>query len=244
MLQGAAGRGTATAAAANDAIATVLRCTSYSVRRAPRRGKVGVQSARMSWERRRYALWAPVYDVIVAPLRRARAASVEGLRLAPGETVLLAGAGTGEDLPYIPAGVRVLAVDLTPAMLARARKRARPPAHLALMNVESLAVRTGAFDAAILHLILAVVADPGRCLAEAARAVRPGGRIAVFDKFVRGGAEPSLGRRLFNRVTRPIATDITRRLEDIVRDSGAPLSLVDEREAMGGLFSVVRFRRE
>ena len=196
------------------------------------------------WERHRYALWAPVYDAVVAPLRRARAASIAGLALSPGETVLLVGAGTGEDLPYIPAGVRVFAVDLTPAMLARARRRPRPPEHSAVMDAESLAVATGAFDAAALHLILAVVADPARCLAEAARAVRPGGRIAVFDKFVRAGQAPSPGRRLLNRVTRTIATDITRRLEDIVRDSGAPVTRVEARDAAGGLFSVVRFRRD
>ncbi len=198
----------------------------------------------MTWERRRYALWAPIYDFVVAPLRRARETSLAGLGLAPGETVLMVGAGTGEDMPYIPAGVRVLAVDLTPAMLARARRRERPPEHLAVMDAESLAARTAAFDAAVLHLILAVVGDPGRCLAEAARAVRPGGRIAVFDKFVPAGLAPSLGRRLVNRVTRPIATDITRRLDDIVRASGAPLTRVDERKAVGGLFSLVRFRRD
>jgi ubiquinone/menaquinone biosynthesis C-methylase UbiE len=196
----------------------------------------------MSWERRRYALWAPVYDVIVTPLRRARASSIEALRLRPGEKVLLVGAGTGEDLPFLPAGVEVCAVDLTPAMLARARRRPRPPEHLAVMNAESLAVATGAFDAVALHLILAVVRDPGRCFAEAARAARPGGRIAVFDKFVHAGETPSVARRLFNRVTRPIATDITRRLEDIVRDSGAAVTRAEERDAMGGLFSVVLFR--
>ena len=147
--------------------------------------------AAVSWERRRYALWAPVYDLVVAPLRRARASSIAALELRAGERVLVVGAGTGEDLPYLPAGVSVFAVDLTPAMLARARRRPRPPEHLAVMDAEALAVPSGAFDAVVLHLILAVVRDPARCFAEAARAVRPGGRIAVFDKFVPAGEKPS-----------------------------------------------------
>lgn len=196
----------------------------------------------MSWERRRYALWAPVYDLVVAPLRRARASSIATLELRAGERVLLVGAGTGEDMPYLPAGVQVSAVDLTPAMLARACRRPRPPEHVAVMDAEALAVRGGAFDAVVLHLILAVVRDPARCFAEAARAVRPGGRIAVFDKFVRAGEQPSPARRLFNLVTRPIATDITRRLDDVVRESGAAVTRVLERDAMGGKFSIVLFR--
>jgi phosphatidylethanolamine/phosphatidyl-N-methylethanolamine N-methyltransferase len=196
----------------------------------------------VSWERRRYALWAPIYDFVVAPLRRARASSIGMLELRAGEKVLVAGAGTGEDMPYLPAGVQVFAVDLTPAMLARARRRPRPPEHLAVMDAEALAVPSGAFDAVVLHLILAVVGDPGRCFAEAARAVRPGGRIAVFDKFVRAGEEPSPFRRLLNLVTRPLATDITRRLDDVVRDSGAAVTRVREQDALGGRYAIVLFR--
>ncbi len=196
----------------------------------------------MSWERRRYALWAPVYDVLVAPLRRARASSIGMLELRAGERILVVGAGTGEDMPYLPAGVRVFAVDWTPAMLARARRRPRPPEHLAVMDAEALGVPSGAFDAVVLHLILAVVGDPARCFAEAVRAARPGGRIAVFDKFVRAGQAPSPVRRLLNLVTRPLGTDITRRLDDVVRDSGASVTRVRDQDAMRGQYSIVLFR--
>jgi len=94
----------------------------------------------------------------------------------------------------------------------------------------------------VLHLIVAVVGNPGRCFAEAARAARPGGRIVVFDKFVRAGETPSPVRRLLNLVTRPLGTDITRRLDDVVRDSGAAVTRVREQDAMGGNYSIVLFR--
>ena len=64
------------------------------------------------WERRRYALWAPLYDFIVSPLRQARRRSLDGLALRAGERVLLVGAGTGEDLAFIPVGVFTVATDL------------------------------------------------------------------------------------------------------------------------------------
>lgn len=190
------------------------------------------------WERRRYALWAPLYDFVVSPLREARRRSVDSLALRASERVLLVGAGTGEDLPFIPEGVFTAATDLTPAMLRRARLKARGSDHLAVMDGHSLALRNGTFDAVVLHLILAVISDPARCLAEAVRVLRPGGRIAVLDKFVADGQNASMGRRLLNRVTKPIATDITRRLDDIIRDSGARIQSAGNETAVGGLFTI------
>jgi phosphatidylethanolamine/phosphatidyl-N-methylethanolamine N-methyltransferase len=192
------------------------------------------------WERRRYALWAPLYDFVVSPFRKARRRSVDGLALRPGERVLLVGAGTGEDLPFIPEGVFTVATDLTPAMLRRARHKARDRDHLAVTDGHSLALRSNSFDAVVLHLILAVIPDPALCLAEAVRVLRPGGRITVLDKFVADGQSASKGRRLLNRVTRPIATDITRRLDDIIRDSGVGIQRTGNETAVGGLFTIAR----
>lgn len=194
-----------------------------------------------AWERRRYALWAPIYDWVVAPLRHARRRSIESLALLPGERVLLVGGGTGEDLPFIPPRVFTLATDLTPAMLRRAHAKVRPGDHLAVMDGHRLALPGGTFDAVVLHLILAVIPDPALCVAEAARVLRPGGRITVLDKFVRDGTTPSIGRRLLNRATRPIATDITRNLADIIQVSGTALHLVETASALGGKFAIARF---
>jgi ubiquinone/menaquinone biosynthesis C-methylase UbiE len=196
-----------------------------------------------AWERRRYALWAPIYDLAVRPFRPARRRSIDGLARRAGERVLIVGGGTGEDRPLFPDGVVAIVTDLTPEMLRRARPKMKAGHHAAVTDGHSLAVRDGAVDAVALHLILAVIPDPARCLAEAVRVLRPGGRIAVFDKFVADGGRPSAGRRLLNRLTRPIATDITRRLEDIVRDSGVSVTRVMDEPALGGWFRVVQFRR-
>jgi phosphatidylethanolamine/phosphatidyl-N-methylethanolamine N-methyltransferase len=196
------------------------------------------------WERRRYALWAPLYDFVVWPFRKARRRSLDILALRLGERVLLVGAGTGGDLPFIPEGVFTVATDLTPAMLRRARRKARVGDHFAVMDGHSLALRDGTFDAVVLHLILAVIPDPALALADAVRVLRPGGRIAIFDKFVADGGEASWGRRLLNRATRSIATDITRRLDDIIRDSQTRVSRVRAEPAIGGKFSIVLLRRD
>lgn len=195
-----------------------------------------------AWNQLRYSVWAPAYDLVGRRFDRYRRESLARLDLRAGQRLLLVGAGTGDDLPYVPAGVRTFATDLTPAMLSRARGKS-VEARLAVMDGHRLAVKPEAFDAAVLHLILAVIPDPAACLRETAQAVRPGGRIAVFDKFVTGPRVP-IGLRVLNLFTRVLATEITRRFEDILQRSGAPLVVEQDAPAAArGLFRYVVLRR-
>jgi ubiquinone/menaquinone biosynthesis C-methylase UbiE len=188
------------------------------------------------WNRLRYTFWAPVYDPMIRVFAQKRRHSLSLLDPRPGERILIVGAGTGADLPCLPAGCTVLATDLTRAMLETARPRTRAGVHLALMDGQQLAVPAASFDAVVLHLILAVIPDPVRCLQETARALRPGGRIVVFDKFVRGGRVP-LALRVVNPVARLLFTDMTRDFEDILERSRAPLAVTHDAPALlGGLF--------
>jgi len=195
------------------------------------------------WNRLRYTFWAPIYDLVGRRFDGQRQRSLKLLDPQPSDRVLLVGAGTGADLPYLPGGCRVLATDLTTAMLRRARPRVRDGAHLAVMDGHTLGVPTASFDAVVLHLILAVIPDPATCLQEATRALRPGGRMVVFDKFVRGPRTPLL-LRAANLVASVLFTDVTRRFEDILDRSRAPLVVVrDEPALLGGLFRRVLLTR-
>jgi ubiquinone/menaquinone biosynthesis C-methylase UbiE len=197
-----------------------------------------------TWNRLRYTVYAPVYDQ-VAGFAAQRRRSVEVLAPVAGERVLIAGAGTGGDLPYLPDGVRVTAVDLTPAMVRRTRGRAEAlglevDAHV--MDAQALELPAGTFDAVILHLILAVATDPREVLREAARVLVPNGRAVVFDKFAADAGPLSLSRRLANLVTAPLATDVTRRLGPLVEESG--LELVHREDAgFGGFLQIALLRR-
>ncbi len=197
----------------------------------------------LSWNRKRYTLWAPFYDLAVRPFTHARRRSIQLLGAAPGARVLVVGAGTGEDLPLLPAALEVLAVDLTPAMLSRARVKARPGQRLEVMDGHALALDDASFDAVLLHLILAVIPDPALCLAEAARVTRAGGTVMVLDKFVGPGAGPSMMRRALNVITSALFTDITRSFENILASSGAPLVVEHSEPALRGLFRIVKLRR-
>jgi phosphatidylethanolamine/phosphatidyl-N-methylethanolamine N-methyltransferase len=185
-----------------------------------------------TWLRFRYSLWAPHYDR-VTKFPRERRRSVELLALQPGERVLVNGCGTGADLPLIPAGVDVLAADLTPAMLRQAQAHARPGIEFQVLDGMALELPDGAFDAAILHMVLEVVADPARFLAETARVLRPGGRVAVFDKFLPEGARPGLLRRAGLALLDFVFTSTNRRMGEILERAGVPLSVELDEASVG-----------
>lgn len=196
-----------------------------------------------AWNRVRYTLWAPFYDVAGRRFDGRRQESLRQLDLSRGERLLIVGAGTGADLPHVPPGVSVVATDLTPAMLAQARPRLPEGAALALMDGQRLGIRTDAVDAVVLHLILAVIPEPALCLREAARTLRPGGKLVVFDKFVRTARAP-LGLQALNLIAAPLFTDVTRNFEDILERSRAPLRVEMDRAVWpGGLFRHLLLRK-
>lgn len=182
-----------------------------------------------------YTLFAPLYDAVVATATApARQASVAALAAFAPATVLIAGIGTGLDIPALPLGPRYTAFDLTPAMLARARRRAGGRPELALQletgDAQALAYADAQFDAVLLHLIVAVVPEPARVLAETARVLRPGGRAFVFDKFLRPGQRAPLRRALS-----PLLGRLASRT-DVVFEAVCPpaLRVLDDRPALAG----------
>jgi len=185
-----------------------------------------------AWHRFRYTLWAPHYDKVTRfPRERRHSIGLLGLR--PGERLVIVGCGTGADLPFVPPGIEVLAVDLTPAMLEQARAHARPGIEFRVMDGLALDLPDGSFDAAILHMVLEVIPDPARCLAEAARVLRPGGRLAVFDKFLPDDDRPGPLRKAGLALLDFVFTSTNRRMGEILARSGAPFAVERDEPSVG-----------
>jgi phosphatidylethanolamine/phosphatidyl-N-methylethanolamine N-methyltransferase len=189
-----------------------------------------------------YQLWAPVYDAIFGRLYAAgRRQTAASLAVRAGQRVLLPGVGTGADLPLLPEGTCAIGVDLSRAMLAQAQARLPLPSRAVVLicgDVQALPLGDGTCDAGLLTLIVSVAPDGAACVREAARVVRPGGPIMIFDKFLPDHARLGIGRRLLNVLARRIGTDINRRLSDLLAGSGCVV--VDDRPSLfGGAYRAV-----
>jgi ubiquinone/menaquinone biosynthesis C-methylase UbiE len=162
-----------------------------------------------------YTLIAPFYD---AAIRRAtskiRAQSLKQLPNGGGLSILVNGIGTGLDLPYLPPTHHYVGLDLTAAMLHRARSRSgNLQINLIQGNSLNLPFADNYFDYVVLHLILAVVPDPVQCLKETARVLKTGGHILLLDKFLRRNE-----LAWFRRALNPLAARIATRLDVVFED--------------------------
>lgn len=194
-----------------------------------------------TWNRIRYTLYSPFYDIVVKMLDHSRKKSIKVLNIEDGEKLLIVGAGTGLDLKYIPKHAEVTATDITPGMLSKLSARAKVlglDLNAKVMDGQSLEFEDNSFDCAILHLILAVIPDPYRCIREVERVLKPGGRAIVLDKFLKPSSKPSLTRRALNVFTGTFFSDINRSLEDIVSVTSLNIEH-DEPAALGGAFRIV-----
>jgi len=199
-----------------------------------------VGSDGLAWNRFRYSLYAPLYNLIRPLFSSGRRESINQVQIQPGEKVLLLGCGTGLDLEFLPQGCEITAVDLTPAMVERTAAQAKAlglEIRAEVMNAQSLNLKPDTFDVVVAHLILAVVPEPGLAAQEMARVLRPSGRAVVFDKFLPDTQEPNVFRSLADKVTSVVFSNINRKLGEIIQDSGLVL-FQQEASIMGGAFTI------
>ncbi len=152
-----------------------------------------------------YERLAPVYDLIYGiALQHGRRHAMTRLAPSGGEAILEIGVGTGLGATAYPSDCRVVAIDLSSAMLDRAKRRLgrEQLAHVSLcrMDATKLAFPDACFDAVYAPYVINVVPDPVQAAREMMRVCRPGGRLVILNHFRERRQQRDSVSRLLGRV--------------------------------------------
>lgn len=141
-----------------------------------------------------------------------------------GGEVLEVAVGTGLNLPFYPVDVRLTGVDLSPAMLAVARKRAAAlgrEVDLREGDAQALPFPDVSFDAVVCTLSLCAIPDDRAAIAEMWRVLRPKGRLLLLDHVGSHWWPIWAGQRLLETFTvRSAGEHQTRRPLPLVQAAG------------------------
>lgn len=198
---------------------------------------------------RPYRRIARYYDLLDLPFERRRYAPIrpEMFRGLVG-AVLDAGVGTGRNMPYYPPEARVTGLDLSPAMLARARRR-RDRLGLDVELIEGDVCATALpdehFDAAVATFLFCVLEDARQlpALRELARITKPGGEVRILE--YQYSADPK--RRFVMRLWAPwvhlaYGATFDRQTERYLPDAG--LEVVEERFLFQDIIKLIVARKQ
>lgn len=148
-----------------------------------------VRLARADQASRYFATHAETWDRVRAmhvSEDKVEAAIRKAIGEAPLAAVLDVGTGTGRILELLaPQAGRALGIDQSPQMLGMARARLERAGlrntQLRQGDIFALPAERNGYDLVVLHQVLHYLDDPSRALREAARTLRPGGRLLVVD---------------------------------------------------------------
>lgn len=193
--------------------------------------------------RRIYDKQAPHYDRIIAVAERLLFGGGRGwaCRQAQGR-VLEVGIGTGRNLSYYRPDVELTGIDLSPAMLERARNSAERlgrPVDLRVADAQRLPFPDASFDTVLATLTLCSIPDDVTAVSQMARVLRRGGRLVLLDH----AASPIPAVRAVQRVLDPafvwLAADHLLR-EPEVAVSAAGLVIDELTRSKGGIVTRLR----
>jgi ubiquinone/menaquinone biosynthesis C-methylase UbiE len=174
---------------------------------------------------------------------------LDRLNLAPAATVLDIGCGTGVLARALALrdgfSGRITGLDQSPVLIEAAQRFAADEGvggriDFQVGDVHALGFPDTSFDAVIAHTLVSHVRDPLTVVREAARVVRPGGWVAIFDgdyaSWTFGGSDPELGKAMDEAIIATVVSKprVMREMPRLMRDAG-----LERTETIGYIYADV-----
>ncbi|WP_234573499.1 class I SAM-dependent methyltransferase [Rhodohalobacter sp. 614A] len=195
--------------------------------------------------RKRYNATSVVYDFMEWPIERIwynrwRKMIWDQVK---GQKVLEIGVGTGKNLPYYSEHLQITAIDLSPGMLKRARKKLtkQEGQHVVFkeMDTQNLEFDNDSFDEVMATFAFCSVPDPVLGLKEALRVTKPSGKLHLLEHMrSRNSGLASVMDKLDNLIHWLIGVHIAR--ETVANVENAGWNVVDVKDLEpSGIFRMI-----
>jgi phosphatidylethanolamine/phosphatidyl-N-methylethanolamine N-methyltransferase len=161
-----------------------------------------------------YGRWAPVYDLVFGRVfrqgRREAIAAADRI----GGRILEVGVGTGISLPGYARTSRLVGIDISEPMLAKARERVIQLGldhveNISVMDAEALDFPDESFDVVVAQYVVTAVPNPEQALNEFLRVLKPGGEIIITTRV---GADHGF-RKAVEKLLMPLTSRLGWRTE-------------------------------
>ena len=163
-----------------------------------------------------YTSYAGFYDQIFGKVfHEGRESAIRTLNVQPNEHVLEVGVGTGLALPMYPRHCRIVGIDLSEGMLAKAKERAHAHrlTHVRLhrMDAGAMEFSDDSFDTVVAAYVVTAVPDYRKVVSEMIRVCRPGGRIIMLNHFSNGNKVIAAVEKVISPLTKHLGwrTDLS-----------------------------------
>jgi phosphatidylethanolamine/phosphatidyl-N-methylethanolamine N-methyltransferase len=175
-----------------------------------------------------YNVWAHFYDHTMGRgVQRRQQLAIERMNILPGQRILDVGIGTGLSLDLYPRNCKVVGIDISEGMLAKAADRIDQYgydfASLAVADALHLPFCDASFDHAFITHVITVVSDPVQLIEETRRVCKVGGKIVIVNHFLSGNRLAAALERLLRPICEKIGWRSDLSLEHLIEQTGLPV---------------------
>lgn len=172
-----------------------------------------------------YAGYSNIYDALFKRFFYPRIKhAITYMDIKPGDRVLDVGVGTGLSLAEFPHNCKVVGIDLSPAMLRKAKEKIRSQRlnHIKVMSMDAMRMsfKDDTFDKVFISHVVTVVPDPYRLMSEVRRVCKKGGQVVIVNHFKSSNKVVEIVEKLINPVCKKIGWRSDLCLNEFINRSG------------------------